>query len=69
MNETSGRLGKINAVSGFKSKIKKFLKTTFLVAKLLEWKVTVKGICSSLFEADVQSRFSIDVLDTIEFFR
>ena len=33
-------------------RIFKFLRTTFLAAKLLGWKVSVKGIRSSLFEAD-----------------
>ena len=46
LNETSG------AVSGSDCRILKFLRTTFLAAKLLEWKVSVKGIRSSLFEAD-----------------
>ena len=52
LNETSGGLGKIGAVSGSDCKILKFLRTTFLAAKLLRWKVSVKGIGSSLFEAD-----------------
>ena len=54
LNETSGRLGKIGAVSGSDCRILKFLRTTFLAAKLLGWKVSVhvKGIRSSLFEAD-----------------
>ena len=52
MNETSGGLGKIGAVSGSDCGILKFLRTTFLAAKLLGWKVSVKGIRSSLFEAD-----------------
>ena len=34
------------------TRILKFLNTTFLAAKLLGWKVSVKGIRSSLFEAD-----------------
>ena len=46
LNETSGGLGKIGAVSGSDCR------TTFLAAKLLGWKVSVKGIRSSLFEAD-----------------
>ena len=37
LNETSGGLGKIGAVSGFDSKILQFLRTTFLAAKLLGW--------------------------------
>ena len=48
LNETSGGLGKIGAVSGSDCRILKFLRTTFLAAKLLEWKVSVKGIRSSL---------------------
>ena len=53
LNETSGRLGKIGAVSGSECRlILKFLRTTFLAAKLLGWKVSVKGIRSSLSEAD-----------------
>ena len=39
LNETSGRLGKIGAVSGFDCRILKFLRTTFLAAKLLGRKV------------------------------
>ena len=42
LNETSGGLGKIGAVSGSDCKILKFLRTTFLAAKLLGWKVSVK---------------------------
>ena len=52
LNETSGGLGKIGAVSGSDCRILKFLRTTFLAAKLLGWKVSVKGIRSSLSEAD-----------------
>ena len=52
LNETIGGLGKIGAVSGSDCRILKFLRTTFLAAKLLGWKVSVKGIRSSLFEAD-----------------
>ena len=52
LNETSGGLGKIGAVSGSDCGILKFLRTTFLAAKLLGWKVSVKGIRSSLSEAD-----------------
>ena len=53
LNETSDESGKIGAVSGSDCRIFKFLRTTFLVAKLLRWKVTVKEIRSSLlFEAD-----------------
>ena len=52
LNETSGGLGKIGAVSGSDCKILKFLRTTFLAAKLLGWKLSVKGIRSSLSEAD-----------------
>ena len=48
LNETSGGLGKIGAVSGSDCRILKFLRTTFLAAKLLGWKVSVKGIRSSL---------------------
>ena len=51
LNETSGGLGKIGAVSGSDCRILKFLRTTFLAAKLLGWKVSVKGIRSSLSEA------------------
>ena len=50
LNETSGGLGKIGAVSGSDCRILKFLRT-FLAAKLLGWKVSVKGIRSSLSEA------------------
>ena len=49
---SSGGLGKIGAVSESDCRILKFLRTTFLAAKLLGWKVSVKGIRSSLFEAD-----------------
>ena len=52
LNEMSGRLAKIGAVSGSDCRILKFLRTTFLAAKLLVWKVSVKGIRSSIFEAD-----------------
>ena len=52
LNETSGGLGKIGAVSGSDCRILKFLRTAFLAAKLLGWKVSVKGIRSSLSEAD-----------------
>ena len=52
LNETSGGLGKIGAVSGSDCRILKFLRTTFLAAKLLGWKVSMKGIRASLFEAD-----------------
>ena len=52
LNETSRGLGKIGAVSGSDCRILKFLMTTFLAAKLLGWKVSVKGIRSSLSEAD-----------------
>ena len=38
LNETSGGLGKIGAVSGSDCRILKFLMTTFLAAKLLGWK-------------------------------
>ena len=44
LNETSGGLGKIGAVSGSDCRILKFLRTAFLAAKLLGWKVSVKGI-------------------------
>ena len=47
LNETSGGLGKIGAVSGSDCRILKFLRTAFLAAKLLGWKVSVKGIRSS----------------------
>ena len=50
-NETSGGLGKIGAVSRSDCRILKFLRTAFLAAKLLGWKVSVKGIRSSLSEA------------------
>ena len=43
LNETSGGLGKIGAVSGSDCKILKYL-----AAKLLGWKVSVKGIRSPL---------------------
>ena len=46
LNEMSGGLGKTSAVSI------KFLNTMFLASKLLGWKVSVKGIPSSLFETD-----------------
>ena len=52
LNETSGGLGKIGAVSGSDCRILKFLWTAFLAAKLLGWKVSVKGIRSSLSEAE-----------------
>ena len=52
LNEPSARLGKIGAVSRPDCRILKSLRTTFLTAKLLGWKVSVKGTCSSLFEAD-----------------
>ena len=52
LNETSGGLGKIGAVSGSDCRILKFLRTAFLAARLLGWKVSVKGIRSSLSEAD-----------------
>ena len=52
LNETSGGLGKIGAVSGSDCRILKFLRTTFLAAKLLGWKLSVKGIRSLLSEAD-----------------
>ena len=52
INETSGGLGKIGAVSGSDCKILKFLRTTFLAAKLLGWEVSVNEIGSSLFAAD-----------------
>ena len=66
LNETSCGLGKIGAVSGSDCRILKFLRTTFLAAKLLGMKVSMKEIRSSLSEAD---GFSVDVLDTIECFR
>ena len=46
------RIREIGAVSGSDCRILKFLRTTFLAAKLLGWKVGVKGIRSSLSEAD-----------------
>ena len=54
LNETSAGLGKIGAVSGSDCRILKFLRTalTFLAAKLLGWKVSVKGFHSSLSEVD-----------------
>ena len=52
LNEASGGLGKIGVVSGSDCRILKFLRTAFLVAKLLGWKVSVKRIRSSLSEAD-----------------
>ena len=52
LNERSGGLGKIGAVSGSDCKILKFLRTTLLAAKLQGWKVSVKGIRFSMFEAD-----------------
>ena len=52
LNETNGGLGKIGAVSGSDCRILKFLRTTFLVAKLIGLKVSVKGIRSSYFEVD-----------------
>ena len=52
LNETSGGLGKIGAVSGSDCRILKFLRTAFLAANLLGWKVSVKGIRSLLSEAD-----------------
>ena len=52
LNETSGGLGKIGSVSGSDCRILKFLRTTFLAAKLLGWKVSVKAIRFSMFEAD-----------------
>ena len=53
LNETSGRLGKIiGAVSRSDCRILKFLRSAFLAAKLLGWKVSMKGIRSSLSEAD-----------------
>ena len=52
LNETSGGLEKIGAVSGSDCRILKFLRTTFLGVRLLGWKVSVKGIRSLLFTAD-----------------
>ena len=52
LNDKSGGLRKIGTVSGSDCKILKFLRSKFLAAKLLGWKVSVKGIGSSLFEAD-----------------
>ena len=52
LNEKSGEFGKIGTISGSDCKILKFLRTKFLAAKLLGWKVSVKGIRSSLFDAD-----------------
>ena len=51
-DETISGLGKIGAVSGSDYKNLKFLRTTFLAAKLLGWKVSVKRVRSSLFEVD-----------------
>ena len=59
LNETSGGLGKIGAVSGSDCRILKFLRTAFLAAKLLGWKVSVKGICSLLSEADASKADSL----------
>ena len=50
LNETSGGLGKIGAVSGSDCRILKFLRTTFLAAKLLGWKVSVKGYMAAVLE-------------------
>ena len=52
LNETSGGLGIVGAVSGSVCRILKFPRTTFLAAKLLGWKMSVKGYRSSLSEAD-----------------
>ena len=52
LNETNAALGEIGAVSGSDCRILKFLRTTFLAAKLLGWKVSVKGIRSLLSLAD-----------------
>ena len=65
LNETSGGLGKIGAVSGSDYRILKFLRTTFLAAKLLGWKVSVKGI-SVLAHAEKQF-FSKLVLESLPF--
>ena len=46
LNETSGGLWKIGAVSGSDCRILKFLRTTFLAAKLLGWKVSFEYIPS-----------------------
>ena len=59
LNETSGGLGKIGAVSGSDCRILKFLRTTFLAAKLLGWKVSVKGIRSSLSKAECSKADSL----------
>ena len=70
LNETSGGLGKIGAVSGSECEILKFLRTRFLAAKLLGWKVSVKGIRSSLSGADgSKADYLLTFLDTIECFR
>ena len=50
LNATSGGLGKIGAVSGSDCRILKFLRTTFLAAKLLGWKVSVKGYMAAVLE-------------------
>ena len=50
LNETSGGLGKIGAVSGSDCRILKFLRTTFLAAKLSGWKVSERN--SLFIEAD-----------------
>ena len=61
LNETSGGLGKIGAVSGSDCRILKFLRTTFLAAKLLGWKVSVKGIRSSMTISTAQPPISFIV--------
>ena len=52
LNETSGGLQKIGAVSGSDCIILEFLRTVFLGAELLVWKVSVKGIRFQMFETD-----------------
>ena len=51
VNETSVRENW--CVSGSDCRILKFLRTTFLAAKLLGWKVSVKGIRSSFGQVKV----------------
>ena len=60
LNETSGGLGKIGAVSGSDCRILKFLSTTFLAAKLSE----ADG--SSLSEADRESALEPSASDNEE---
>ena len=60
LNETSGGLGKIGAVSGSDCRILKFLRTTFLAAKLLGWKVSnFPGNNKFLFTMDITSLYTV----------